>query len=75
MTHLAQYTPGRASAAQTCQLWSDHVDALERHLSSKMWALVVVSAALIAYPTARIVIPAVLHAFVPDVVRAVLNLI
>jgi len=30
---------------------------------------------LIAYPIARIVIPAVLNGIVPDVVRTVLNLI
>jgi hypothetical protein len=30
---------------------------------------------LIAYPIARIAIPAILHGIVPDVVRTVLNLI
>jgi hypothetical protein len=51
------------------------VDALERHLSSSMWALAAVTVVLIAYPIARIVIPAIVHAVVPDVVRTVLSLI
>ncbi len=75
MTHLQQYTPGPASAAQLCRLWSDHVDALERHLSASTWALAAVTVVLIAYPIARIAIPAILHGIVPDVVRTVLNLI
>jgi hypothetical protein len=45
------------------------------NLSSNTWALVAVSVVLIAYPVVRIVIPAVVHAVVPDVVRTVLNLI
>ena len=75
MTDLAQYTPGPASAAQLCRFWSAQVDALERHLSSNLWALAAVTLLLIAYPIARMVIPAVLHAVVPDVVQTVLNLI
>jgi hypothetical protein len=51
------------------------VDALERHLSAKTSALAAVTAVLIAYPIARIVIPAILHSIVPDTVRSVLNLI
>ena len=74
MTNHAQYTPGPASAAQVCRYWSPHMDALDRHLSSKMWGLAAVSVMMIAYPIARIVIPAVLHSVVPDVVRIVLNL-
>ena len=63
------------SGAQLCQLWSAHVDALERLLSANTWALAAVTVVLIAYPIARIVIPAALHGIVPDVVRTVLNLI
>ena len=69
------YTPGPASAVQFCRFWSAHVDALERHLSANTWALAAVTVVLIAYPIARIVIPAVLHGIVPGVVRTVLNLI
>jgi hypothetical protein len=75
MTHLQQYAPGAASAAQLCRLWSDHVDALDRHLSTGTWALAAVTVVLIAYPIARIAIPAILHGIVPGVVRTVLNLI
>ncbi len=67
--------PASASAAQPCRLWSEHVDALERHLSAKAWALAAVSGALCVYPIARVVVPAVLHAVVPEVVRTVLHLI
>jgi hypothetical protein len=79
MTNLAQYATGPASAAQVCQLWSDRVDALERHLSAKMWALSAASVVLIAYPMLRVACPVVLHnivavlqGIVPDVVRMVL---
>ena len=75
MTVCAQYGLGPTSAVDLRLLWSDHVDALERHLSAKTWALAAVAVVLIAYPFARIVIPAVLHALVPDAVRTVLNLI
>ena len=75
MTNYAQYTLGPADAAQSCRLWSAHVDAMDRHLSANTWAVVAVSIALIAYPIARIMIPAVFHGIVPDVVRIVCNLI
>ncbi len=75
MTDLQQYTPSPASAMQFCRLWSAHVDALDRHLSADRWALAAVTVVMIAYPIARIVIPAILHGIVPDVVRTVLKLI
>jgi hypothetical protein len=71
MTHLNEYPPCPASAAQLCQFWSAHVDGLERHLSTKRWALAAVTVVLMAYPIARIVIPAALHGIVPDVVQTV----
>jgi hypothetical protein len=70
-----QYIPSSGCEAQICRLWSAHVDALDRHLSAKTWALAAVTVLLIAYPIARIVIPAVLNGIVPDVVRNVLNVI
>jgi hypothetical protein len=75
MNYREQYATSPASAAQLCRLWSAHVDSLERHLSANTWALAAVTVVLIAYPIVRIVIPAMLHGFVPDVVRTVLNLI
>ena len=75
MIERAQYTSGPSGGAQFCQFWSAHVDALERHLSANTWALAAVTVVLIAYPIARIVIPAELNSIVPDVVRTVLNLI
>jgi hypothetical protein len=80
MTALAQYTSGPASGAQLRLLWSAHVDALERHLSAKMWALTAAAVVVTTYPIARIVIPAMLHAVVPDaavpdMVRTLLSLI
>jgi hypothetical protein len=73
MINLEEYTTGPVGGAEFCRYWSAHVDALDRHLSSNMWALAAVTVVLIAYPIARIVIPALLHAVVPDVVRAVLT--
>jgi len=75
MNYREQYTPGPASSAQLCRFWSANVDALDRHLSADTWALAGVTVALIACPIARIVIPAIIHGVVPDVVRNVLNLI
>ncbi len=75
MSNRKLYATGPASAVQLCRFWSAHVDALERHLSANTWALAVVTLVLIAYPVARIVIPAVVHEIVPDVVRSVLNVL
>jgi hypothetical protein len=75
MTDRVPYLYGPASAEQFCRFWSANVDALERHLSAKMWALAAAAVVLITYPMARIVIPVVLHAIVPDLVRTVLNVI
>ena len=76
MTALAPYAP---SPARSAEFWSAHVDALERHLSAKTWALAAITVVLITYPIARVLIPAAIpaaiHSFVPDVVRTVLNFI
>jgi len=45
------------------------------NLSMKTWLLMVVPALVIAYPVARVVVPAVIHAVVPEVVRNVLTVI
>ena len=45
------------------------------NLSIKTWLLLVIPAVVIAYPVARVVIPAVIRAVVPDVVRSVLKII
>lgn len=78
MTALAPYV-APPSSAELCQLWSAHMDALERHLSAKTWALAAITLVVIAYPIARVLIPAAIpaamHSFVPDVVRTVLNFI
>lgn len=78
MTAREQYAPGSPDVAQFCRfcrLWSAHVDVLERHLSTDMWALAVVTVVLVTYPIARVTIPALLYAVVPDVVRTILKLI
>ena len=74
MTDRTQYTPAPDSTAQSCRLWSAHMNALEDHLSANTWALTAATMVLIAYPIARFVIPVVLHDAVPDVVRTVLHL-
>ena len=45
------------------------------NLTMKAWLLFIVPVVLVGYPVARIVIPAVLHAVVPEVVRTVLSAI
>lgn len=75
MSDREKYKPSPVNAVQLCQFWSTHVDGLERHLSANTWALAAATLVLIAYPIARIAIPAIFHAIVPDVVRTVLNLI
>ena len=46
-----------------------------KNLSTRAWMLLVVSAVVIAYPMGRVVVPPVIHAIVPDVVRTVLSVI
>jgi hypothetical protein len=75
MTDRMQHAQHQASTEQFCRFWSANVDALERHLSAKMWALAAAGLVLTTYPIARIVGPAVLHALVPDMVWTVLNMI
>ena len=45
------------------------------NLTPKTWALLAVPLAAIAYPLVTIVLPVVIKAVVPDVVRSVLSLI
>jgi len=45
------------------------------NLSTKTWMLLVVPALVIAYPIARVVVPAIIHAVVPEVVRNVISVI
>lgn len=44
------------------------------NLPTRNWLLVIVPALLIAYPMAKCVLPAMLHAVVPEVVRSVFNM-
>jgi len=43
------------------------------NLPPRLWALAVVPAILVAYPVARVVLPFLVHALVPEVVRSVLS--
>ncbi|HTW57551.1 MAG TPA: hypothetical protein VMD99_05455 [Terriglobales bacterium] len=45
------------------------------NLPMRTWLLIVVPCVLIAYPVLRLVIPAVVHAVVPEVVLSVLRVI
>jgi len=45
------------------------------NLPTRTWLLLVVPVVVIAYPVVRVVLPAVVHAVVPEVVRTVLNVI
>jgi len=45
------------------------------NLPMRTWALLVLPIIAIAYPVTTIVVPALVHAVVPDVVRTVLHMI
>ena len=45
------------------------------NLPTKTWVLLIVPAVALAYPIATVVVPAVLRAVVPEVVRSVLSVI
>jgi hypothetical protein len=45
------------------------------NLSTRSWMLLLLPVVVIAYPVVRIVVAAVIHAVVPDVVRTVLSAI
>ena len=51
------------------------MNARFNHLSTRTWLLLVVPAVVLAYPIARLVIPAVIHAVVPEVVRNLFSVI
>jgi hypothetical protein len=53
----------------------DAMKAYFNNLPTRTWLLLVIPAVALAYPIARVVVPAVLHAVVPDVVRSVLSVI
>ena len=53
----------------------DAVKAYFQNLPTKTWLLLVIPAVIIAYPVVRIVVPAVIHAVVPEAVRSVLRVI
>lgn len=45
------------------------------NLPMRTWLLLVIPMVALAYPVARIVVPALVHAVVPQVVRSVLSVI
>jgi len=53
----------------------DVMKAYLANLPTKTWLLLVVPAVALAYPIATLVLPAVLRAVVPEVVRSVLSVI
>ena len=53
----------------------DGMKAYFANLPTRTWALLVIPAVLIAYPIVTVVVPAVLRAVVPEVVRTVLSVI
>ncbi len=44
-------------------------------LASRSWMLFALPAVALAYPIVRVVVPAVIHAVVPEVVRSVLSFV
>jgi hypothetical protein len=66
---------GTFSIVHAYRLPEDVMKSYFTNLPTRTWVLLVVPAVVIAYPIVRIVVPAVLHAVVPDVVRSVLSMI
>lgn len=56
-------------------LTEDVMKAYFANLPTKTWMLLLVPALALAYPIVSVVLPAVVHAVVPEVVRSVLSLI
>jgi len=66
---------GTFAGMASYQLQEDAMKNYFDNLSTKTWLLLVIPAVVLAYPVARFVVPAVLHAVVPEVVRSVLKVI
>jgi hypothetical protein len=69
---------GRGTFSSGDTYYPKEEDVMKAHLTklpTRTWLLIVVPAIVIAYPIARIVVPAVVHAVVPEVVRSVLSMI
>jgi len=62
-------------ALRAYPLREDVMKAYFNNLPMRTWILLIVPAVVIAYPLACILVPAVVHAVVPDVVRTVLSVI
>ncbi|HKF06052.1 MAG TPA: hypothetical protein VKB49_27270 [Candidatus Sulfotelmatobacter sp.] len=60
---------------RTWEVVGDAMKAYFNKLPTRTWLLLVMPLVVLAYPIARIVVPAVLHAVVPEVVRSVLSVI
>ncbi len=53
----------------------DAMRAYLNNLPTRTWLLLALPVIVLAYPIVRIVVPAVVHAVVPEVVRSVLTVI
>jgi hypothetical protein len=62
-------------ALRAYSLREDVMKAYFNNLPMRTWILLIVPAVVIAYPLACVLVPAVVHAVVPDVVRTVLSVI
>lgn len=74
LTVLPQYAEPKASTSRTYYS-EDAMKAYFNSLPMKTWLVLVVLTLSIAYPIACLVIPAVIHAIVPEVVRNVLTVL
>jgi|GEM_PF-1489295 hypothetical protein len=66
---------GTFPAALPYQLLEDVMKAYFNALPTTAWLLLTVAGLIIAYPIVQILVPTVVHAVVPDVVREMLRLI
>ena len=76
--HLGMFLmvyPGTFGSPGAYLIQEDGMKAYFTNLPASTWALLIVPLVAIAYPVVRIVVPAMIHAVVPQVVRTVLSLI
>jgi hypothetical protein len=76
--HPAWEDPEEGNFFRSPSVFSSREDVMKAYftnLSTRTWLLFVVPAVVIAYPVIRMVVPAVVHAVVPEAVRAVLSVI
>lgn len=75
LNHSSKHVRGNFLKFSSVPNQEDVMKAYLANLPTRIWLLLVVPAVALAYPIAAIVLPAVVRAVVPEVVRSVLSVI